>query len=162
MRTLVVQGVLMVIGVQLAVLFIGQRQALLWAAGIAVAVPLAGIRRLLATGGNRTAAAADITDGPGEMLRQWLSATEARVRWAESTRADWDRRWRPILAGQFEVSTGQGRAKDPAAFAATGAMLFGDELWPWVDPGNIAPAADRSPGPGREVLQEILNRLEQR
>lgn len=161
MKALVVQGVLMVIGVQLAALFTGQRQALLWAVSIAVAVPLAGIRRLLTTGSG-AADAAEITDSPGELLRQWLSATEARIRWAESTRADWDRRWRPILAGQFEVSTGQGRSKNPAVFAATGAMMFGDELWPWVDPGNIAPTGDRSPGPGREVLQEILSRLEQR
>jgi hypothetical protein len=41
-------------------------------------------------------------------------------------------------------------------------MLFGDELWPWVDPGNVAPAGDRGPGPGRAVLEEILYRLEQR
>lgn len=160
MKTLALQGALLVLAVELAVLFTHQRQVLLWAAGSAVAVPLIGIRRLLQSGGPGSAAAA--LDEPGESLRRWLSGTEARIRWAESTRADWDRRWRPILARRFEVSTGQRRAKHPAAFSATGVMLFGDELWPWVDPGNVAPAADRGPGPGRAVLEEILCRLEQR
>lgn len=160
MKTLALQGLLLVTAVQLAALFTHQRQSLLYVAGIAVAVPLAGIRRLLAPPGE--SAAPELTDEPGESLRRWLSGTEARIRWAESTRADWDRRWRPILARQFEVSSGQRRAKNPAAFNATGAMLFGDELWPWVDPGNVAPAGCRGPGPGRAALEEILYRLEQR
>lgn len=161
MKTLAVQGVLIVLGAQLAALLVQQRQAVVWVAGVALVVPVAAIRRLLTLGGRPPAAPA-LTDERGEWLRRWLSATEARIRWAESTRADWDRRWRPILARRFEVSTGQGRAKDPAAFAATGTMLFGDELWPWVDPGNVAPAGDVGGGPGRAVLEEILYRLEQR
>jgi hypothetical protein len=162
MKTLALQGALLVLAVQLAVLLTQQRQVLLPAAGIAVAVPLVGIRRLLTTGGVGSSAAPALIDEPGESLQRWLSGTEARIRWAESSRADWDRRWRPILAGRFEVSTGQRRAKNLAAFSATGAMLFGEELWPWVDPGNVAPAGDRGPGPGRAVLEEILYRLEQR
>lgn len=160
MKNVALQGVLLVLAVQLAVLFTHQRQLLLWAAAIAVAVPLLGIRQLLRSGG-RGAAAEPALDEPGESLRRWLSGTEARIRWAESTRADWDRRWRPILARRFEVSTGQRRAKNEA-FSATGTMLFGAELWPWVDPGNVAPSADRGAGPGRAVLEEILHRLEQR
>ncbi|GFG69583.1 hypothetical protein [Mycolicibacter senuensis] len=160
MKTVVLQGVLLVLAVQLAVLFTHQRQLLLWGAGLAVAVPLLGIRQLLGAGG-RGSAAPSALDEPGESLRRWLSGTEARIRWAESTRADWDRRWRPILARRFEVSTGQRRAKNEA-FNATGVMLFGAELWPWVDPGNVAPASDRGDGPGRAVLEEILYRLEQR
>lgn len=161
MKALALQGVLLVLAVQLAVLFTHQRQVLLLATGIAVAMPLAGIRRLLTTGGTGSPEVSAPIDEPGESLRQWLSATEARIRWAESTRADWDRRWRPILARRFEVSTGQPRAKNEA-FSATGVMLFGDELWPWVDPGNVASTGGRGPGPGRAVLEEILYRLEQR
>jgi hypothetical protein len=162
MRILALQGFLLVFAVQLAVLFAHRPELLLWAASFAVAVPLVGIRRLLTTGGAGSSAGPALTDEPGESLRRWLSGTEARIRWAESTRADWDRRWRPILARRFEVSSGQRRGKNPAAFDATGVMLFGDELWPWVDPGNVAPAGDRGPGPGRAVLEEILYRLEQR
>jgi len=162
MKTLALQGVLLISAVQLTALLIRQRHLVLWAAGVAVAVSVVGIQRLLATGDAGSSGAVVITDEPGAALRQWLSATEARIRWAEGSRDDWDRRWRPILAGRFEVSSGQGRSKDPAAFAATGVMLFGEQLWPWVDPGNVAPAGDRGPGPGRVVLEEILRRLEQR
>ncbi|OBH15318.1 hypothetical protein [Mycolicibacter sinensis] len=159
MKTLALQGMLLVVAVQLAVLMAHRPQLLLWAAGIAVALPLVGIRRLLTPTGPPEAA---LTDEPGESLRRWLRGTEARIRWAESTRADWDRRWRPILARRFEVSSGQRRAKNPAEFNATGVMLFSDALWAWVDPGNVAPAGDHGPGPGRAVLEEILYRLEQR
>lgn len=159
MRTLAVQGFLLVFGAELAML-LTHRDHMSWAAGLAVAVPLIGARRMLSATGAPAEEA--VIDEPAESLRRWLSGTEARIRWSETTRADWDRRWRPILARRFEVSTGQGRAKDPAAFAATGAMLFGDELWPWVDPGNVAPAGHRGPGPGRAVLEKILYRLEQR
>lgn len=162
MKMLALQGVLLIVAVQVIALLVHQWDMVLWAAGVAVAVPLAGIQRRLATDGSGSVGALAITDEPGAALRQWLSGTEAKIRWSEATRADWDRRWRPILAGRFEVSSGQGRAKDPAAFAATGVMLFGEELWPWVDPGNVAPAGDRDPGPGRAVLEEILRRLEQR
>lgn len=161
MKMLALQGVLLISGVELVALVL-HRDVLLWAAGIAVAVPVAGVRRLLGTGNKGPSALPAAADEPGEALRRWLSGTEARIRWSEATRADWDRRWRPILARRFEVSAGQGRAKDPAAFDATGALLFGDELWAWVDPGNVAPTGDSGPGPGRAVLEEILCRLEQR
>lgn len=41
----------------------------------------------------------------------------------------------------------------------TGRMVFGDELWQWVDPQNISRTGGREPGPGREVLHDILVRL---
>ena len=161
MKMFAMQAVLLVLAVELVTLMVHQPQWLAWAAGAAIAVPLAGIRRLLAANAGSPTEPM-VVDELGESLRRWLSGTEARIRWAESTRADWDRRWRPILASRFEVSTSQRRAKDPATFSANGAMLFGDELWPWVDPGNVAPAGDRGPGPGRAVLEEILHRLEER
>ena len=126
MKMLALQGVLLMAGAELVVLMFHERQLLLGAAALAVALPVFGIRRLLTTGGSRPPAAPVATDEPGESLRRWLSGTEARIRWSESTRADWDRRWRPILARRFEVSIGQGRANDPAAFAVTGALLFGE------------------------------------
>ncbi|WP_024441345.1 hypothetical protein [Mycobacterium sp. UM_WGJ] len=162
MKTIALQGVLLIVAAELVALMTHQRQLLFAAAGLALALPVFGIRRLLTTQGSVPSAGPAATDEPGEALRRWRSGTEARIRWSESTRADWDRRWRPILARRFEVSTGQGRAKDPAAFAATGALLFGDVLWPWVDPGNVAPTGDSGSGPGRAVLEEILCRLEQR
>jgi hypothetical protein len=40
-------------------------------------------------------------------------------------------------------------------------MLFGAELWGWVNPDNVADTGGREAGPGRAALQEILQRLEQ-
>ena len=40
-------------------------------------------------------------------------------------------------------------------------MLFGTELWGWVDPDNVARTGGSEPGPGRGALNEILQRLEQ-
>lgn len=121
-----------------------------------------------------------VIDDAGESLQLWVSRTEAMIHWSDTTRSDWDRRVRPILARQFEMATKakQGRTADPAAFQATGKMLFGEELWPWVDPNNVlrggfitgsargslrdsvrGPATQR--GPGRQTLEQILHCLEQ-
>ncbi len=65
-----------------------------------------------------------------------------------------------MLARQYEMATGQKRSKDRAAYNATGKMLFGADLWAWVDPENVARDGVEEPGPGREALDEILQRLE--
>jgi hypothetical protein len=93
-------------------------------------------------------------------LRRWLSRTETLISQSEATRRDWDRHLRPTLARQYEMATGQKRSKDRVAYNATGRMLFGAELWPWVDPENVARDGIEAPGPGREALDEILQRLE--
>jgi hypothetical protein len=94
-------------------------------------------------------------------LRRWLSSTQTTICWSDSTRADWDRHLRPMLARRFAIATGQRQAKDPATFSATGQMLFGAELWKWVDPNNVTRTGSREPGPGRGALEEILQKLEQ-
>jgi hypothetical protein len=65
-----------------------------------------------------------------------------------------------MLARQFELATGQRKARDPRAFEATGRMLFGPQLWQWVDPENVSRTGNREAGPGRAALDEILQRLE--
>jgi hypothetical protein len=97
---------------------------------------------------------------PSESLRRWLARTELLVARSETTRSDWDKHLRPMLARQFELATGQRKSKDPRAFRATALMVFGDELWPWVDPDNVSRTGIGEPGPGREVLDEVLRRLE--
>ena len=127
---------------------------------IAVALALLTLRWYLVRDGDadRTVAA---TNDAEESLRRWLSRTETLISWSESTRADWDRHLRPMLARQFEIATGQKQNKNPDGFQATGRMLFGDELWAWVDPDNVARADKHVPGPGRSTLDDILRRLEQ-
>lgn len=93
-----------------------------------------------------------------EALRQWRSQTEAAITWADGTRGDWDRHLRPRLAREFMLATGH-KARDSQH--DTGKMVFGDDLWPWVDASNVARADRDAPGPGRAALEEILRRLEQ-
>jgi hypothetical protein len=101
-----------------------------------------------------------LADGPAESMRRWIARTETMIRWADSSRRDWDRHLRPRLAREFMLATGQRANKDPAAMQATGRMVFGDDLWQWVDPSNVASTGGREPGPGRTALNEILERLE--
>jgi hypothetical protein len=96
---------------------------------------------------------------PAESLRRWLARTETLVARSETTRVDWDKHLRPMLARQFELATGQRKSKDPKAFQATARMVFGDELWVWMDPDGVSRTGIAEPGPGRGVLDELLQRL---
>lgn len=152
-------GLLLVVGVELYAVFVPDRRFVLWISGAAVAVVLLAVRWFLVDAVTPPAAE-PMSNNPGESLARWMSRTETLIRRAESTRADWDRHLRPRLAREFAMATGLRLTQDPAAVQATGHMLFGAELWQWVDPGNVASTGGREPGPGREVLGEILQRLE--
>lgn len=159
MKRLIALGIFLIVGIELLALILHDRRLVLAGSGLALALVLLNVRRML---GNRDElTAAPDSDDLGEGLRRWLSNTETTIRWSESTRADWDRHLRPMLARRFEIATGHRQAKDPVAFAATGRMLFGDELWEWVNPNNVTHIGDRQPGPGRAALEEILQKLEQ-
>lgn len=162
MKTLVVLGGLLVGGTELLVLLLRQRQLLLATSGAVMAFLLLGVRQLLAARGDPPGPARQHPAAVGDSLRHWMSGTETRIHWSESTRMDWDRHWRPVLARRFEIVTGQRQAKDRAAFDGAGQLLFGAQLWSWVDPANVARTGGHEPGPGRAVLEEILQRLEQR
>jgi hypothetical protein len=159
MKRLIALGVCLIAGAELLTLVVQDRQFVLVAAGVALALVLLNVRRFLAHG-MQPLAELD-PDDLRDSLRRWLSTTETTIRWSESTRSDWDRHLRPMLARRYEMATGQRQAKDPAAFHASGNMLFGPELWEWVNPNNITRTGDRQPGPGRAAFEEILRRLEQ-
>ena len=159
MNKTVALGFCLVIGVELAAIALPERRFVLWASGAAVALALLAVRVLLAHDAESVGPEPIANDG--ESLRRWVSRTETLIHWSESTRADWDRHLRPRLAREFEMATGERHAKDRAAARATGLMLFGAELWEWVDPDNVARAGRSEPGPGRAGLDKILQRLEQ-
>jgi hypothetical protein len=159
MTKLVLVGASLVVAVQLLAVTQLERELVMGVTGVALAGVLIAARwhlmHRVTTDDN------EATDDAGASLRRWLSRTEVLISWSEASRTDWDRRLRPMLARQFELAAGQRKAKDPKAFHATGRMLFGDQLWQWVDPENIARDGGRQPGPGRETLNDILQRLEQ-
>ncbi|BBU23817.1 hypothetical protein [Mycobacterium xenopi] len=160
MKKVVASGVLIIVGVEVLALLLHDRRLVLWTSGAAAAIAMFYVRSFVGRDIEPPVAEPG-SDLFGDSLRSWLSRTETMIRWSESTRSDWDRHLRPILARRFEIATGQRQAKDPPAFHATGQMLFGPELWGWVNPNNIARAGARQPGPGRATLEEILQRLEQ-
>jgi hypothetical protein len=126
--------------------------------GVALALAFVAIRSRLGRG--PTPESADPAAGhTGTALSRWVERTEAQIAWSDSTRADWDRRLRPMLARQFEFASRQTRARNPKAFQATGRVHFGD-LWAWVDPDNVSRTGAREKGPGREAFTNIIERLE--
>lgn len=159
MKRLVSLGVSIVLSAELAALSLHDRRFVLWAAGAAVLFALVNVRLVL--GRDAALPPPETPNALEESLRSWLSRTQTLIRRSESTRADWDRHLRPMLARRFAIATGQKQAKDPAAFDATGRTLFGSELWAWVNPNNVSRTGLSEPGPGRARLEEILERLEQ-
>jgi NADPH:quinone reductase-like Zn-dependent oxidoreductase len=135
------------------------RDDVLVVSGISLVVGLVAVRLALLAGRSSTSAGSE-ADERAAALQRWAARTETMISWSDSTRADWDRRLRPMLARQFELATGQRKARNASAFEATGRMLFGPQLWQWVDPENVSRTGDREPGPGRGALDEILQRLE--
>jgi hypothetical protein len=159
MKRLVALGISVVLSVELAALTLHDRRLVLWAAGAAALFALVNVRQVL--GRDVEPSPPAIPNALEESLRSWLSRTQTLIHRSESTRSDWDRHLRPMLARRFAIATGQKQAKDPAAFDATGRALFGAELWGWVTPNNVSQTGAREPGPGRAMLEEILERLEQ-
>ncbi|MCM6772855.1 hypothetical protein NDR87_05655 [Nocardia sp. CDC159] len=102
----------------------------------------------------------EIDNGPAEMLRRWRARAQMLAERADGSRADWDRHLRPLLAKEFELSSGHRIARDRRAIESAGIMQFGPELWPWVDPANSALRDQRNRAPGRAALDEILRRLQ--
>ena len=159
MKRLIALGVSIVLSAELTALTLHDRRLVLWAAGAAALFALVNVRQVL--GRDTPPPPPEIPNALEETLRSWLSRTQTLIHRSDSTRADWDRHLRPMLARRFAIATGQRQAKDPAAFEATGRTLFGSELWAWVDPNNVSRTGVSEPGPGRSRLEEILERLEQ-
>lgn len=158
MKRLATVGISLAVGAELITLLLGDRRVVGWVSAIAAALVLLAVRRRLADRG--PAPAEPIANDAEESLRDWMVRTHTLIQWSESTRGDWDHHLRPTLAREFFMATGAQQAKDPAAMQATGRMVFGDQLWQWVDPQNVLRSSRGEPGPGRATLDEILHRLE--
>ncbi|MET0476117.1 MAG: hypothetical protein ABW001_15905 [Mycobacterium sp.] len=160
MKTLGWAAVVVLVGAQLLAFAHPDRRVVLWAGAAAAAAVLLTVRWFLDRDARSVIDESRARD-PAEALRRWRSKTEILIARADSSRSDWDKYLRPMLARQFELATGQRKAKDARAFHATALALFGEELWPWVDPDNVSRSRGvTEPGPGRAVLNEVLRRLE--
>src|SRR5215218_4012353 len=120
MKKLVAAGIFIVLVFEVMAVTTLDRELVLVAVGAIVALVLLTLRLYLVH---------EPDDDPGsvnndaaESLRRWLSRTETLVSRADSTRRDWDRHLRPMLARQFELATGQRQARNHTAFHATGTM----------------------------------------
>ncbi len=160
MTKVIVSGVLLVTAVQAFALTQLEREVVVAVTGGALACVLFAVRSRLEHEATPQDDADAVADAAAAAMRSWLSRTETLISWSDSTRADWDRRLRPMLARQFELAAGRRKGKDARSFEATGRMVFGDELWQWVDPENISSTGGHEPGPGRRTLDDILQRLE--
>src|SRR4051812_1235281 len=152
-------AIVVVGGAQLLALAHPDRRVVLWVGGAAAAAVLLMVRWLLDRDA-RSAIDESRARDPAESLRRWRSKTEILIARADSNRSDWDKYLRPMLARQFELATGVRRSKDPRVFHATAIALFGERLWPWVDPDNVSRGGAEEPGPGPAVLDDVLRRLE--
>jgi hypothetical protein len=159
MNKLLILGLTLVVTVEVVTVTTGQRHMALWMSGAAVTIVLLAGRRLLGRGLGGPAAE-EPADGPAESMQRWISRTKTLIQWADANQSDWDRHLRPKLAREFMTATGERQGRDPAAMQATGRILFGDDLWQWVDPSNVSRAKAKEPAPGRAVLYAILQKLE--
>lgn len=157
MTRIVAAAAVLIVAVEVCAFALADRAAVVGVTGAALAAALLWIRWHLARGADPEPDAS--ADTAAESLQRWRSRTETLISWADSSRADWDRRLRPMLARQFELAVGNRIRKDRDSVDATGRMLFGERLWPWVDPNNISRTGATEPGPGRDALDEILQRL---
>jgi len=89
-----------------------------------------------------------------------VDRARATIGWAEGSRVDWDRHVRPVLAREFTELLRARRDPGSQAESQAGERMFGPDLWPWVDPSRPFTAEPHRPGPGREGLTRILDRLE--
>lgn len=151
-------GISLVVGAELVTLLLTDRRAVGWASAAMAVIVLLAVRRRLAGRGPKVAEPA-VNDAE-KSLRDWVVRTETLIQWSDTTRGDWDQHLRPTLAREFFMATGPQQARDPAAMRATGRMVFGDQLWQWVDPHDVRRSSRGEPGPGRATLDEILHRLE--
>ena len=159
MLAVAVAGVGAVLAVEVPLVAAGRYNAAVLVAGAVTALVLFEFRRRMAP--------VDVDDQPpgmeaerAEVTARWMARTESLISWADGTRGDWDHHLRPLLAREFQQSTGQRQGLDPADTAAAGEVFFGD-LWQWVDPECVQRSDRAAPGPGRDVLDRILQRLEQ-
>ncbi|NNH73473.1 hypothetical protein HLB23_27065 [Nocardia uniformis] len=163
-RTTIVIGALVLVLVFEALAYGNQREILLMLAAIPVAGALALLIWSLVQRARRNGPAEladnEVDNGPAEMLTRWQARAQMLADRAEGTRADWDRHLRPLLAKEFELSSGHRHAKNRRAAEQAGVLQFGPELWRWVDPANSALRDQTTRAPGRAALDEILRRLQ--
>ena len=102
MKKLVAAGVFVVVLVEVVAFAVLDRELVLVVVGVMVALVLLALRFYLVREPGYGSDSA-LSNDAAESLRRWLSRTETLVSRSDSTRRDWDRHLRPMLARQFET-----------------------------------------------------------
>ena len=132
MKRLISLGVCLIVGAELLVLVVHDRRFVLVASGVALALVLLNIRRVV---GHASDPAADSDpDDLGDSLRRWLATTETTIRWSGPPgRTGIGICVRCSRDGTKSLPA-KGKPRTRWHFTSTGRMLFGAELWEWVNP----------------------------
>lgn len=121
---------------------------------------------VLAAGAGAGRRRGDATAGPPDAEPDPVAASApyrrylAAAAWAGGSARDWDRGVRPVLAELAELAAAE-RLPGAGDTRAAAARWLGRELWPLVDREQACPGGPSAPGPGRETLTRILQRLDQ-
>jgi hypothetical protein len=82
----------------------------------------------------------------------------AAAAWSSGSARDWDHSVRPVLADLVDLAVAERhRDRDPRAAARE---LLGEPLWALVDRDAERSDDRNAPGPGRDTLLTILDRVE--
>jgi hypothetical protein len=159
MTKIVSMGVLTLVVLEVLLVTGPMREWLLAAGGVVAGVVLLVMRSRLSTDPRATVLPV-VDRAAEEALERWRARTAIQISWADGSRGDWDRHLRPVLARDFQLALGRRFDRGVSGLGSAGRMVFGDDLWPWVDPSAVAMTDRDRPGPGRGVLAAILERLE--
>jgi hypothetical protein len=148
-------------------------------AGLAAAYAVAGPRGAVVAGtilaaGAVLAARAALPPGPRHGIRRRAAAAEVQaadfpgyrriagdLSWATTSRRHYDRIARPMLGRLLGAALAERHRVDVARQPDAARRLFGEDLWPLLDPAR--PPSDDGDAPGVDLatLARIADRLEQ-
>ena len=85
----------------------------------------------------------------------------AELTWAGTSQRHYDHGLRPLLARLVTARLAERHGLDAATQSERAAAVFGEDLWPLVDPARPASSDRDAPGVSLAALTQIVTRLEE-
>lgn len=127
------------------------------------ALAMLAVRATLGHGESRRAAVRDQRAGSGDGADAFRTyrkiATE--LGWAGVSRRHYDHSVRPLLARLLAAALADRHRIDMAREPGRARLLVGADLWPLIDPAQLASNDDLAPGVDRAALSRVVDRLEE-